>query len=87
MNRLSRDTCSYVCPQTWLNKARSHIGLSSTMGFSNENDGQAYLAILRELPSGLCFTVGLFQDFKLSLLFTWLFQGAREGIVVNTPML
>ena len=81
------DTCSYVCPQTWLNKARAQIGLSSTMGFLNENDSQTYFAILRELSSGLSFTGGLFLYFKFSLIITWLFQGARKVIARNTPML
>ena len=60
MDRLSGDTCSYVCPQTWLNEVRTNIGLSPTMGYLNENDSLAYFAILRELSSGLPFIVGFY---------------------------
>ena len=44
-----------VCPQTWLNEARTSIGLSPTLGFLNETDtyGLIYFEILRELSSGL----------------------------------
>ena len=59
--RLCRDTCFYVCPQTWLNEARTDIGLSPTMGFLNENDSLAYFAILGELSSGLSTIVGFFK--------------------------
>ena len=66
MDRSCGDTCSYVCPQTWLNESRTNIGLSPTMGFCNENDSLAYLAILGDLSSGLSFTVHvLFQDLKV----------------------
>ena len=64
MDRLCGDTCSYVCPQTWLNEAeaRTSIGLSPTMGFLNENDILALIfAILGELLSGLSFTVDFFK--------------------------
>ena len=77
MDRLPGDTCSNVCPQTWLNKARTNIGLSLTMGFLNENDSLAYFAILGKLPSGLFFTVGFFKTFKFFLIFSWHFQGQR----------
>ena len=75
MDRLCGDTCSYVCPQTWLNEARTNIGLSPTMGFSNENDSLAYFEILGELPSGLSFTVGFFMTFKVILLSVGFFRG------------
>ena len=55
------NSCSYVSPQTWLNKARTNIGLSPTMGFLNENDSLAYFAILGELSSGPSFIVGFFK--------------------------
>ena len=62
---LCGDTCSYVCPQ--LNEARTNIGLSSTMGFLNENESLAYFATLGGLSLGLSFTVsGLFQDYFFS---------------------
>ena len=60
VDRLCRDTCSYVCPQTWLNETRTNIGLSPTIGFLNEDDSSAYFEIL-ELSSGLSFTVGFFM--------------------------
>ena len=69
VDRLCGDICSYVCPQTWLNDARTNIGLSPTMSFLNENDSLAYFVILREL-----FVVwsvlycGPFQDFKFSII-------------------
>ena len=68
MDRLCGDTCSYVCPPTWLNEGRINIGLFPTMGFFNENDSLAYLAILGELSSGLSFTVGFSRLCLLSLL-------------------
>ena len=46
------------CPQTWLNEARTNMGLSLTMDFLKENDRLAYFKILGELSSGLSFTVG-----------------------------
>ena len=45
VDRLCGDTCSYVCPQTWLEEARTNIGLSPTMGFLNENESLACFAI------------------------------------------
>ena len=69
MDRLCGDKCSYVCPQTWLNKARTKIVLSASMGFLSENDSLDCFAILGELSSGLSFTVGFFKTFRfLSLL-------------------
>ena len=35
VDRLCRDICSYVCPQTWLTEARLSKGLSPTIGFLN----------------------------------------------------
>ena len=61
MDRLCGDTCSNVFPQTWLNEARTNIGLSPAVGFMNENDRLAYFAILGELSSYLSFTVGFFK--------------------------
>ena len=66
VDNLCRDTCSYVCPQTWLNEARTNISLSLTMSFSNESDSLAYFAIFGELSSGLSFTVGFFKTFCFS---------------------
>ena len=81
-----RDICSYACPQTWLNEARTNMNLSSTMGFLNENDSLAHFAILGELSSLLLFTVGIFKTFKFSLAVSWLFQGAKNDIPCNTLM-
>ena len=67
------DTCFYVCPHTWLNEARTNIGLSSTMGFLNKKDSLTYFAILGELSSGLSFAVGFFN-------ISWLFKGASKDI-------
>ena len=61
MDRLCGNTCSYVCPQTLLNEARTNIGLPPAVGFLNENDGLAYFAISGELSSGLFFTLGFFK--------------------------
>ena len=85
MDRLRGDTCCYVCPQTWLSKARKNIGLSQTMGFLNGNDSLAYFAIFEELSSGLSFAVGFFKA-KFSLIINWLLQGARKDILRNTMM-
>ena len=52
------------CLQIWFNEAITSIGLSQTMGFSNENDSLAYFSILEELSSGLFFTVGFFKTFS-----------------------
>ena len=75
VDKLCRDTCSYVCPQTWLNEARTNIGLSLTMGFYNEKDSLAYFEILRELSSGLSFTVGFFMTLSFLLLLVGIFRG------------
>ena len=72
-----------VCPQTWLNEARTNIGLSTTM---NEHDGLAYFAILGELSSGLSFTVGFFKTIFCLIIYSWLFQGERKDIPYNTLM-
>ena len=80
------DTYSYVCPQTWLNEAKTKIGLSSIMGFLSENNSLPYFAVLGELLSGLSFTVFLFKTFKFSLIMSWLFQEARKHIPRNTLM-
>ena len=85
VDRLCGDTCSYVCPQTWLNETRTNIGRSPTMGFLNENDSLAYFEILGELSSDLSFTVGFFM-IKFSLVISCLFQGVRKGIPRNTLM-
>ena len=77
VDRLCGGTCSYVCPQTWLNEARANIGLSPTMGFLNENDSLAYFEILGELSSGLSFTVGLFMTLSFLLLLAGFFR--RQG--------
>ena len=77
MDRLHRDKCSYVCPQTWLNEVSTWIRLSPTMGFLNENDSLAYFAILGELSSGLSFTVGFFKT-KFFLIISWFFQGKER---------
>ena len=64
-----RDTCSYVCPQTCSDEARTNIGLSPTMHFLNKIDSLAYFAIWGELSSGLSFTLGFFKTLRfLSLL-------------------
>ena len=34
----------------------------------------------------VCFCCGLFQEFKFSLIISWLFQGARKDIPRNTLM-
>ena len=86
VDRLCWDTCSYICPQTWLNEARANIGLSLTMGFLNENDSLAYFAILEELSSGLYFTVGFFNTLSLFSLLVGFFRGARKHIPCNTLM-
>ena len=51
----------FVCQQTWLNEARTNIGLSTTIGFLNDNDSLVYFAIFGELPSDLSFTVVFFK--------------------------
>ena len=79
MDRLCGDTCSYVCPQTWLIEARTNIGLSPTMGFFNENNSLACFVILGELSSGLSFiNCGLFQDEVFSH-YQFAFSGGKEG--------
>ena len=55
---------SYICPQTWLNEARTNISLSPTMSFFNENDSLAFFAILGEWSSGLSFTVGFLKTLR-----------------------
>ena len=80
-----RDTCSYDCSQTWLNEARTNIGLSPTMGFSNENDSLAYFEILKKLSSGLSFyTVGFFMTLSFLLLLVGFLR--RQGrTYLTTP--
>ena len=52
-DRLRGDTCTHVCPQTWLNWARTDICLSQTMGFFHKNYTLAYFASFWESSSGL----------------------------------
>ena len=66
-------------------KARTNIGLSPSMGFLNENDSLAYFSNLKELSSGLSFTVGFFKT-KFTLIISWLFHWARKDIPCNTLM-
>ena len=68
VNRLCGDTYSYVCPQTWLNEARTNIGLFTTMFVLNENDSLAYFAYLGELSSGLSYTMGFFKTLSFHSL-------------------
>ena len=84
LDRLCGDTCSYVCPQTWLNNASTNIGLSPTMGFLNENDSLAYFAILGELSSGLSFIVGFFKTLSFLSLLVGFFLG-KEGHTLHRP--
>ena len=86
MDRLCGDTCSYVCQKTWLNEARTNIGLSPTMGFLNENDSLAYFAIFLELSPGVSFTVDFLKTFSFPLIISWLCQGARKDILRDTLM-
>ena len=46
VDRSRGNTCSYVCPQTWLKQAQTNIALSQTIGFLNENITWAFLCIL-----------------------------------------
>ena len=48
------------------------------MSFLNENDSLAYHAILRELSSGLSFTVGFFRILSFLSLLVRFFRG-KEG--------
>ena len=82
INYVGTHARSHASLQTWLNLARTNIGLSQTMGFLNKNDSSADLAILGELSSGLSLTVA----FRLSLSIGGLFQGARRDILRNTIM-
>ena len=71
-------------PQTWLNKARTNIGLSPTMGFLNGNDSLAYFAVLGALSSDLSFTVGFFKTSSfLSLLVGFLKEQGKTYL--TTP--
>ena len=63
-----------------------NIGLPQLWGFLSENDSLVYFAILEELSSGLSFTVGFIKTIKLSLIISWLFQGARKDTPRNTLM-
>ena len=77
-------SCSYVCPQTWLNEARKNTDLSPAMGFLNENGSFTCFAILREFSSDLCFTAGFFKTSSfLSLLVGFL--GGKEGYTLQHP--
>ena len=84
VNRVCGDTCSYVCPQTWLNEARINTGLSPTIDFLDENDSLAYFEILGELPAGLSFTVEFFMTLSF-LLLTGGFFGGRGRTYLATP--
>ena len=75
VDRVYGDTCSYVCRQTWLNEAGTNIGLSSTVGFLNENDSLVYFAILGELSSGLSFTVSFIKTLSCLSLLVGFFRG------------
>ena len=81
---LARVDCSYVCPQTWLNEARTNIGMSLTMGFLNENDSLAYFEILGELSPGLYFTVGFFMTLSFLSLSVGFFRG-KPRTYLATP--
>ena len=71
VDRLCADTSFYICPQTWLNEARTNRYVPPTMAFLNEKDSLAYSAMLGELSSGLSFTIGFFKTFKFSLIISW----------------
>ena len=74
MDRLRRDTCPYVCPQTGLNKAQTNIALSQIMGFFNENMTWVFFVYFGQLLSGLSLIVGFFKNFEIVIVFSWLFQ-------------
>ena len=67
MDTLRGDTCSYVCPETWLNYI-SPDKLSSVpnYGLFNENITWAFLCL--SLP------VGFFKNSGIVIVFSWLFQ-------------
>ena len=65
----------FFFPVTWLNEARTNIGLSSTMGFLNENDSLDYFASLEELSSGISFTVGFLKTLSFLSLLVGFFRG------------
>ena len=71
-----------LCLQTWLNKARTNICLSTTMGFLNENNSLAYFEILGELSSGLSLTVGFCKTW-FSLIISRLFQGPGKTFLAT----
>ena len=75
----------FLClSQTWLNEARlNNIGLSPTMGFLNENDSLAYVAILGELSSGLSFTVGFFKTLIFLSLLVGFFRGQGRAYLAT----
>ena len=71
--------------QTWLNEARTNKGLSPTMGFLNENASLAYFAILGELSSGPCFTVGFFKTESFLSLSVGFSGGKERRTFFATP--
>ena len=83
MDRFCEETCSYVCPQTWLNDAKTNIGLSVTMGFLNENDNLAYFANLQDFSSGLSFTVGFFNTLGFLSLLVGFFRGQGKAFLAT----
>ena len=84
VGRLCGDTCSNVCPQTWLNEDRTNTGLSPTKGSLNINDILAYFDILGELPSGLSLTVGFFKTLSFLLSLAG-FSGGKERHTSQHP--
>ena len=67
-----------------VNQASTNIGLSPTMDFLNENYSLAYFAILRELSSGLSFTVSFLKTLNFLSLLVGFSREARKDIPPNT---
>ena len=62
-----------------------NIGLSSDMGFLNENDSSAYFEVLGELSSGLSLTVGFFKTFGFPSSLVGFFRGPGRTYLGATP--
>ena len=70
-----KDKHRYMCPRVTcppFNEARTNIGLSSAMGFLNENESDLFCSFGRIVVRSV-FYCGLFQDFKFPLIISWIF--------------
>ena len=75
---------TYVCLQTWLNEARTNIGLSPTVGFLNENDSWLILQFLENCRQ-VCLLLWAFSRLQVFPHSKLAASGGKERHTLQHP--